>query len=260
MIPLFQRIDWAPPGGPFLVLEPGVHGGPDGPGITGPEGVGAVEVPGGHLDHPAVPESRRDGPLDIRRSEAVLRGQEAEARRRQPETSHPAEKIRVLGRVAAHATRKGGCQGPDGGREDMPPAVSGAPYQPFGEAAAAGWSPLPDDAGQGAFPLVFQVGQRQQSYGSAEASAQQDDPPPRDATGLHVMHDPDDIPGFLDSEGHGRNSPPLPDGIIPPPVGEDGRIQVREPFEGRAGAPAIIAESMEQEHHARRDRSAGEPP
>ena len=151
-------------------------------------------MPGGHLDHPAVLESRRDGPLDNRWREAVLGGQKAKAWCRQPEIPHATQKIGILGRIAAHPTGQGGGQGANGGREDMPPTVSGAAYQPFRKAAAAGWSPLPDDASQGAFPLALQIGQRQQTYGSAEASAQQDDPPARDATVQKLGRDADPLP------------------------------------------------------------------
>ena len=219
-----------------------------------------MEVPGGHLDHPAILESPCDGSLDLGRCEAVLGGQEAEAGGRQPELAHPEEEVRVCGGISAPPAGLGSRQGPDGRRQDMPPAVPGAAHQPLGEAAAAGRGPLPDDAGQGAFFLALKIGQGQQPDGSAEAATQEDDPAARDAAGLQVMDDLEDIPGFRDPEGHRGNLSPLPDGIVPPPVGEDGRIQIREPLQGRTGAPAVIAETVEEEHHARGRRPAGEPP
>ena len=78
--------------------------------------------------------------------------------------AHAAEEIRILGRIPTKAPGAEGRQGPDGRREDMPPAILGSAYQPFSKAAAAGRSAFPDDAGQGPFPLAFQIGQSQQSH------------------------------------------------------------------------------------------------
>jgi hypothetical protein len=70
-----------PSWGPFLVWEPCRYSLANGTGIGRPKRVGTVEVPGRHLEHPTVLEVSREGPLNPRWCEAILGGQEAEARR-----------------------------------------------------------------------------------------------------------------------------------------------------------------------------------
>lgn len=142
----------------------------------------------------------------------------------------------------------------------MPPAVLGSTHQTLREAAAAGRGALPDEASQGAPAFAFQVRQGQQAHRGAQASPEQQDPAAFDARGLQVMNHPDDIPGFHGSESDGGGGPASPQGIIPPAVGEDGRIETGKPLEGGAGAPAIVAKAVEQEHDARRWGGAGEAP
>jgi hypothetical protein len=59
------------------------------------------------------------------------------------------------------------------------------------------------------------------------------------------MYHPDDILGLHDPEGHGWDRATASHGIVPPPVGEDGPVEAREPLDGRTGAPPVVTESME---------------
>ena len=153
-----------------------------------------------------------------------------------------------------------GCRSPDGRGQEVPPAILWAPNQALGEAAAAGRGTLPDDACQGAFLFPLQVGQGQQGHGGTQAASEQEDPAAWEARRFKAVDHAHHLLRLHGSKGDRWSGATPPQGVVSPPVGKDGGVELGEPLQGGAGPPAIISEPVKKEHRPRRGGRTGEPP